>query len=167
MKLVYYPDKILTEKTKPVRNYGKSLSKITEEMKEFVNYMGADGLAAPQVGLNKRMFVARIQGALVTFVNPKVIKANQDVGVSREGCLSAPGVMARLDCRSVDIEVEAKDAEGKSFTKKLYGTDAIVFQHEYDHLDGITVFERMSKLQRRLKIKRLAKAKRRHHDRNG
>lgn len=108
------------------------------------------GLAAPQINVPKRMFVLRItdnQDELMElfFVNPKIISHSQETTFlsDGEGCLSVDRNIEGSVPRYARVKVEAYDEKGNKFTKRLRGFQAIVFQHELDHLNGIMFYDRI------------------------
>lgn len=122
------------------------------------------GLAAPQLGILKRFFVCeigRLQSAC--FVNPEIISTGGRLLETKEGCLSLPTIEARLKCRWEEVTVKAYNLEGEEFTITVKSRDAIIIQHEIDHLDGITLFQRIDRPQRISKLnsymKKLRKGK--------
>jgi peptide deformylase len=106
------------------------------------------GLAAPQVGINKRLMVYNEHGDPkkwldeVVLVNPKIVEYSDATDVETEGCLSFPGMNGAVE-RSKWIKVEAVTTKGKKVKKKYTGWEARVFQHEYDHLDGKVYIDRL------------------------
>ena len=105
------------------------------------------GVAANQVGVPYRIFSMR--GVPENFVcfNPKIISASKDQIVLEEGCLSYPGLIVKVKRPSV-IRVRFSTPNGDVLTKQFIGMSARVFQHEYDHLDGIRFFDRANKFHR-------------------
>jgi peptide deformylase len=105
------------------------------------------GVAANQVGVPYRIFAMR--GAPENFVcfNPKIVSHSKDEVVLEEGCLSYPGLLVKIK-RPTVIRVRFNTPNGDSLTKQFIGMSARVFQHEYDHLDGIRFFDRANKFHR-------------------
>lgn len=107
------------------------------------------GLAAPQVGINKRLMVYNESGDSkkwlneVVMVNPKIIQFSEATDVENEGCLSFPDMRGDVK-RSKWIKVEALNLKGKKMKKKFKGWEARIFQHEYDHLDGVVYPDRLT-----------------------
>lgn len=151
-----YPDKILREVTPEITAVDEKLLKDINDLREvLLGKRGrAAGLAAPQIGLNRRFFGDISQGKkdLSLYINPKILATygektrpimTFDDGTREpflEGCLSFPGLFGTVK-RYLKIEVEWKEVESlkvlKSKRATLEGIEAIVFQHELDHLDGI------------------------------
>lgn len=94
------------------------------------------GLAAIQIGYDQRMFVMNCKGRLITLINPSIIKLNNhQKRYMVEGCLSRPGIQKRVP-RYVDIRVRFHDLNGKKVERNFTKTNARIFQHELDHLNG-------------------------------
>jgi peptide deformylase len=119
------------------------------ELQETVNGMfelmfsfDGMGLAAPQVGIMKRLFVMWNSGSSTQYVciNPRVIKIGKETKVKNEGCLSYPGKTVLVE-RPTEIRVTYQNLRGTKVTKKLTGIMARCFLHELDHLNGITFFD--------------------------
>lgn len=96
------------------------------------------GISANQLGLRERAFLA--QGKM--YFNPKILSYSEETIISPEGCLSFPDVKANVK-RHQSIEVEYMDINGDMITEELFDMDAIVFQHEYDHITGMTISDRI------------------------
>lgn len=158
-----YPDPILKE----CCLYVSGEPEETAEVKTLIQNMfitmyhhGGVGLSANQVGVNKRVFVMDTSNSgqkRRAFVNPQMIEFSEESRY-KEGCLSFPNVFAFVK-RAAKITVRAHDEEGKEFTLDLTGIDAVCFQHELDHLNGITFYDHLSVLQKNLIKKRIAKLK--------
>jgi peptide deformylase len=107
------------------------------------------GLAAPQVGINKRLMVYNESGDSkrwmqeVIMVNPKIVEFSSATDIEQEGCLSFPEMGGYVQ-RSKWIKIEAQNLKGKKIKKKFTGWEARIFQHEYDHLDGVVYVDRLS-----------------------
>lgn len=148
-----YGDKILKQKCSSVS--GRELSDLHDfiEMmsKRVINDEGTAGLAAPQLGLKKRVAVVGLDDKLYVLVNPKIIKKSRQKETAQEGCLSLPGVSVDVK-RPKEIEVEFLDKDGKLQKIKTGGFLSRVMQHEIDHLDGRLIVDRLNFFKRR-KIK--------------
>jgi peptide deformylase len=165
--LVLWPDKILTELTvevKPEEFNTDELKELVADLFEILHKTGGIGLAAPQIGVNKKIFVASL-GASNTpdtgFTTPKVFINPAPVGSMEEsemeeGCLSFPGVYHKVK-RPKEVHVLAQNVTGDFFTEKAYNLYAHVIQHEYDHLRGITLYDKMSNLKRDVTRRKMAK----------
>lgn len=143
MKLVLFPNDILKAKCKPMTAFNTKLRNILREMSMKMNEWGGIGLAAPQCGLEARMFVAKVPGrGIWSFVNPVLKVLDATPSSYEEGCLSLPGERVSVIRPSV-VKVKAFNESGKPF--ELICTDllSVCIQHEYDHLDGLLMTDRL------------------------
>ena len=128
---------------------GSETSRIAKEMFLVMYATNGVGLAAPQVGINKRLMVYNESGDKkkwmqeVIMVNPKIVEFSEAKDVEEEGCLSFPDMSGDVQ-RSKWIKVEALNLKGKKIKKKFTGWEARIFQHEYDHLDGVVYIDRLT-----------------------
>lgn len=115
-------------------------------MKVYLSKMAfAVGLAAPQVGINGRAFCMRDNGNnLLTVVNP-IIRKRSGVMPFSEGCLSLPGIYGKTEIRSKFITADFFDENFNRCTRTFNGTEAVIFQHEYDHLLGVLFIDHLNK----------------------
>lgn len=103
------------------------------------------GLAAPQVGINRRVFIMWYNEKMYVCINPRIEKANKGTEVDTEGCLSYPGQKYAVE-REAEIHVSYQDLRGRRIKKKMKGLLARCFQHELDHLNGIVMLDRGRKV---------------------
>lgn len=96
------------------------------------------GLAAPQIGINKQVFVVRLDGECKAFINPEITWRSRNIKTKTERCLSVPGFKARIT-RNEDIIITFMDIHANKTSVKYTGDKARLIQHEYDHLQGITI----------------------------
>lgn len=145
-----FPDQILKERTKPVASVDTRTRALIDRMIELMRRQPhCVGLAAPQVGSSARIAVMDATGhpkvkesrGLIVLVNPSVEQAEGRV-VGREGCLSVPDFTGNV-ARAARVRVSALDQFGVRFTVTLDGFEAIVAQHEIDHLDGLLFLDRV------------------------
>eukprot|EP00560_Eucampia_antarctica_P001001 CAMPEP_0197836744 /NCGR_PEP_ID=MMETSP1437-20131217/29898_1 /TAXON_ID=49252 ORGANISM="Eucampia antarctica, Strain CCMP1452" /NCGR_SAMPLE_ID=MMETSP1437 /ASSEMBLY_ACC=CAM_ASM_001096 /LENGTH=248 /DNA_ID=CAMNT_0043443171 /DNA_START=70 /DNA_END=816 /DNA_ORIENTATION=+ len=126
-----------------------SIKKIVKEMFLVMYAAQGVGLAAPQVGINKRLMVYNESGDSkkwlqeIVMVNPKIVEFSAAKDVENEGCLSFPDMRGNVE-RSKWIKVEALSLKGKKIKKKFKKWESRIFQHEYDHLDGIVYVDRLA-----------------------
>lgn len=136
LKLVNCDDSVLKIPAQEV--LPGEIDSIIAQEREFIDFMNQNsgvGLAAPQVGINKRFFVWR-EGIVI---NPKIVNKGQVIIDSVEGCLSFPNQIATVKRHRV-ISVEYIGRNKKLVSRKLTGLQAVIFQHEFDHLMGICIF---------------------------
>lgn len=121
-----------------VRKDNALMREIILELKDTLrNHKDGVGLAAPQIGYNKRIFVINFNGDIRTFINP-VISQTKGLTLSKEGCLSLPGKQY-IRPRNNDISAVYQTPLGKIESRRFVGFAAEVFQHELDHLDGLLI----------------------------
>jgi len=148
LRIVRYPHRVLRAPNEPVTVFDDALLKLVRDMFKVMYASRGVGLAAPQVGINKRVMVFNPKGdprawlSEVALVNPRIIERSEATEEGMEGCLSFPGVSGDIE-RSLMIKVEAMKPNGKRFQVKYQGWTARIFQHEYDHLDGVLFIDRM------------------------
>lgn len=133
--IVKQGDSVLTKKCRPVEKFDSRLFELLDDMKETLAQSGGVGLAAPQVGVLKRVVVIDTGEKVVEFINPEVIKT-KGVQQSSEGCLSCPDVWG-ITNRPMYATIKAQDRQGNEFTMDGEGLLAKAFCHECDHLEGI------------------------------
>ncbi len=165
LKIVHYPDPVLLAVGKPFgeEEFNEDLKKLVEDMFETMYDSQGVGLAAPQVGVSKRLFVMDVpleddKSNRIALVNPEII-LQEGEQVGDEGCLSFPGIYTTVK-REVRTIVRYKDVFGKEQELDCTDLSARCVLHETDHCDGIVFLDRMSVLKRELakrKIKKLQK----------
>ncbi|TMC19426.1 MAG: peptide deformylase [Chloroflexi bacterium] len=138
---------ILRQKAKKVHRFDASLQKLVDDMFETMHVAHGVGLAAPQIALSIRLFVAEYEEEdgthhKVAVFNPEIVKAEgEELGV--EGCLSIPGYIGENIRRAAKILVKGQDVRGKPLRIPAQGWFARILQHEIDHLDGILFLDRL------------------------
>jgi peptide deformylase len=150
--ILRYPDKRLRDKALPVAVVDDEIRKLCDDMAETMYAAPGVGLAAPQIGVSKRIFVIDIANAdeksdLRVFINPEFV-AREGEMVWEEGCLSFPGIHEEVQ-RAAKVTVRAIGLDGKPFEVTAEGLLAIAIQHENDHLEGTLMVDRVSLLKRR------------------
>jgi peptide deformylase len=156
-----YPDEILTKKAEPVDSVDDSLRRLADDMLETMHAAPGLGLAAPQVGVSKRLIVVDVgykegeKADPVVLFNPEIIEAEGTIEFE-EGCLSLPDFNVMVS-RAERVVVRGLDMEGKEIEIEADGFMAVVLQHEIDHLDGILLLDRASMLKRQFYKKRIKK----------
>lgn len=136
----YDDDEILRKRSKEIETIDNKIRELAMDMVETMYKFDGVGLAAPQVGILKRIIVIDIGEGPKVFINP-VIKKTIGVQTGEEGCLSSPNVFGNVD-RPETVVVEAFDLDGKQIKVKAKGLEAIVLCHEIDHLDGILFLDK-------------------------
>jgi peptide deformylase len=137
LRLRIHPDPILRRVCEPVEQFDGWVSGVLGKMLDLMRTHGGIGLAAPQVGIARRMLVAEIEGQVVRLINP-VITASTGFGRLVEGCLSLPEREVDIE-RPWEIEVLGFDSRGRKQEFRVSGLWARVIQHEIDHLNGVLI----------------------------
>jgi peptide deformylase len=163
LKIVKYPEPVLSQPGEPVTEFNDELKKLVEDMFETMYASQGIGLAAPQVAVSKRVTVIDLsQGKdpeqKLVLVNPEII-FREGKQYEEEGCLSFPEIREKVQ-RASTVKVRAQDLNGKWF--EMDGEELLsrAFQHEIDHLDGMLFIFRMSSLKRDLVLRRIRKMQR-------
>ena len=141
INLVKYPNEVLLQQCKEVDLNIIDISKYIDGMIDLMKVHKGIGLAAPQIGLNYRFFMMETD----MYINPVILEESKDIVIDIEGCLSFPGLSMRVK-RAKKVIVEYTDIKGNRQEGKFVNYMARCFQHELDHLDGITFDQRVSKL---------------------
>lgn len=144
-----YPASVLKERAEEVDKIDDDIRILIRDMFETMYASDGVGLAAPQVGVSKRIAVVDVGQGPQVFINPKIVR-KEGKEFFEEGCLSVPGVYLKLK-RAKKVTVEALDKEGNKFRVEADGLLARCLQQEIDHLNGILILDRASLLE---KIKR-------------
>jgi peptide deformylase len=147
-----YPDPVLRMKAHEVEEFDESVTDLVARMTNLMDEARGVGLAAPQVGVLRRVLVYRTaeDEPAVALINPRVLAVGDDSETADEGCLSlgAASVVVEVE-RPLTVSVEALDSEGNQLRVDAEGLQARVIQHELDHLDGTLTIDRTSAEQRR------------------
>ena len=152
-------DTILNNVINPIdaSQFGSDLLKNTaQEMLDSLSVHRAIGLAANQCNINLRMFVMRTQGRDFVCCNPEILDISEETAIEREGCLSFPLLYISIR-RAKKVKAKWYDAMGVEHIEELTGMASICFQHEYDHLFGMTFKDRAGKFALELALKKQAK----------
>jgi peptide deformylase len=155
LRVLKYPHPLLRAPNDEITAFDDELRDLSRRMFKLMYASKGVGLAAPQVGINKRLLVFNSEGderkiaAETVLVNPIIVDRSEGTELDDEGCLSFPGFGAKV-VRAKWIKVKAFNLKGKPFNKKYTGWDARIFQHEYDHLDGTLYVDRLAQDEREL-----------------
>lgn len=145
-------DPILNKVCRPVTKFDDRLAILLDDMRETMIHGDGVGLAGPQVGMMRRVFVVwdttdapeeipeGYEYKFIDFVNPEILEATEETETKYEGCLSFPGHTGAVT-RPVGVRVRAQDRTGKFFELEAEGLLARCIQHENDHLDGVTIMQ--------------------------
>lgn len=140
-------DPILKDVAKEVTKFDDRIKKLAENMLATMYEENGVGLAAPQVGISKRVIVVDDAEAFspMVIVNPEIIETTGEQ-FEQEGCLSVPGVMGCVK-RAESVRIKGYDVEGNPLDFKAEGMAAVIFQHEIDHLNGILFIDKVEELE--------------------
>ena len=143
-------DPVLRSPAAPVTEFGKDLRRLIDEMMEAMYAADGVGLAAPQIGVPKRVFVYDVSGRKGHVVNPELTVDDPETVVDQEGCLSIPGrgtgkPLYAGTPRAAGVTVRGADRLGRPVVLKARGLTARCFQHECDHLDGVLYVDHLAK----------------------
>lgn len=162
LKIILYPDPRLKKMSQPVEHFDQHLHDLVVQMFKLMREAHGVGLAAPQVGQNLRLFVMNASGEAgddQVYINPILLdgEGNEE---AEEGCLSLPDIRIKVN-RSKQITIKAQDLSGTHFEQATTGFIPRVWQHEFDHLNGIMLTDRMgpvAKMTHRKRLKELEDA---------
>jgi peptide deformylase len=158
MEIITLGNDLLRQKAEQVKHIDAEFLKIAERMIQVLHDEQGVGLAGPQVGLLKRIFVVHVAGDEPrVFINPSIIETSQETVKYEEGCLSIPGVWADV-IRPKTVRVQAWNEKGRPFTLNAGGILARVIQHEYDHLEGTLFIDRLPEARRNRILSKIEKA---------
>lgn len=129
---------------------------LVQQMFDVMTENHGIGLAAPQIGINRRVFVMEVEGSRFPCFNPQIIEVLEETEKAQEGCLSFPGLRMHVTRHSCIIGKFA-DVHGNEVTRQFKGLAARCFQHELDHLNGVTFDSKVSKMALELAKKRRPK----------
>ena len=153
LEIKKYPDSILGKKCEDVVDINIEINQLIGNMIETMQKNHGVGLAAPQIGVLKKIIVLNSEKGPVAFINPKIIKKSKEAENMEEGCLSFPGIFLNIK-RPKEVEAETVTEDGKKIIIGLNGLLSRVFQHEVDHLEGILFIKRIP-FWRKWKTKRI------------
>lgn len=156
-KITEYPEKVLAEVGKPVTRFDKDLEDLCCDMFETMYDAEGVGLAAPQIGLNLRLFVMDCEGVKLIAANPEII-ATEGEQSSQEGCLSV-GKVPAVVIRPQKARLKAQNQKGEWFEREAEGYAARAFMHETDHCDGKLFIDHLPKMRRNMLVKKFQKEK--------
>ena len=156
-KITEYPDAVLSQMGKPVTEFDDELKELCSDMYETMYDAEGVGLAAPQIGLNLRLFVMDCDGIKLVAANPEIVNTDGEQS-GQEGCLSV-GKVPAVVVRPMTARLRAQDLNGEWFERDAEGYAARAFMHETDHCNGTLFIDRLPKLRREMVVKRFKKDK--------
>lgn len=150
LSVIHYPDPRLRARSKEISKITDEVVTVARRMLQLMHEAPGVGLAAPQVGLNLRMFVASHTGKEEddkVFINPVITPIGKTLVEMDEGCLSLPEIDISV-LRPVEVKIEATGLDGQTFTLTSNELAARIWQHELDHLDGVLIIDRATPMDR-------------------
>jgi peptide deformylase len=163
LPILIHPDPVLRKKAEPVAEITPEILRLMDDMLETMYDAPGIGLAAPQIGVSKRVVVIDIDAGRegmapnpLKLINPEVIASGDTKTIMEEGCLSIPGTLVEVN-RPDTVTVRYMDMDGQ--TQEIHATDLLAkcVQHEIDHLNGKLIFDYLSPLRRNIVLRRYAK----------
>jgi peptide deformylase len=155
MEVLRFPNPVLRKKCEKVETVDEEIKKIARDMAETMYAENGIGLAAPQVGISKRIFVVDVDEELITVINPE-ISVSGEKEIMEEGCLCLPKVSVEIE-RLSNAQVKGLDIEGKEILIEAGDLLARALQHETDHLNGMLIIDHLSKVKRDMVVKKFRK----------
>jgi len=162
-RITHYPDMVLAKAAQPVEKIDDNIRQLVKKMTEIMLSNKGIGLAAPQVGVPLRLFIISLEGSrenVKVYINPTVTPSGE-LDEAEEGCLSVPGIYTKIRRYKI-CKVTAIDLDGNEFTEEAEGLYARCLQHESDHIEGMTIADRMPSAARITHRKQLKKLRQEH-----
>jgi len=156
MEIVTYPEEVLRQAAEPIEEIDQGVRDLADKMTEVMFKAEGVGLAAPQVGVGKRLIVVNLEDDFHILVNPELVEASDEKESSEEGCLSVPGPEAPVS-RAKKVVVRGKDLDGNEIKLTREGLGARVFQHEIDHINGRLFIDHLSDVERSVTLREYRK----------
>ncbi len=162
-RILLLGEEVLRDPGVEVEAFDDELRELVEDMLETMYFAEGIGLAAPQIGVSRRVCVLDLhdednpEGGRWVFVNPVIVESSDEEDKSTEGCLSIPE-MEEVVARPARVTVRGFDAEGETVEVEADGVLARALQHEIDHLDGVLFIDRLSAFKRRALLKKWRKS---------
>ncbi len=162
LEIKKYPERVLREKASPVTKIDRGIQRLIDDMVETMYAAPGIGLAAPQVGVSKRIIIIDVsmkegeKKPLIVLINPEIVVGEGEIE-SEEGCLSLPGYITTVK-RSERVIVRGLNRDGRPIEIEGEGLLSRALQHECDHLDGVLLIDRISSIKREFFKKRYQKA---------
>lgn len=163
LEILKYPHPILKKRSEVVSQINEEVKKLIQDMRETMYQAGGVGLAACQVGVARRVIVLDVspldpQHSFFALINPEIISEEGEID-HEEGCLSVPDCLEKVKRRE-KVCVRGLSAEGRDIEIKGEGILAIALQHEIDHINGVLILDKISRLKREIYRNKLKKEKR-------
>jgi peptide deformylase len=163
LPVIIHPDGVLRKKAETVTSITPEILQLLDDMIDTMYAEEGIGLAAPQVNISKRLAVIDVdhrekgdRGTPIKLINPEIIAKSDNLTILDEGCLSLPDMRVEV-ARPDEVTVRYMDIEGK--TQEIHGTELLAkaLQHEIDHLEGVLIFDYLSKMKRDIVLRKYNK----------
>ena len=158
LKIRKYGDPVLKNISEKIEKIDDELLKLIDDMAETMYDAPGVGLAAPQVGINRRVVIIDIEGTLKKIINPEFLECKSKLEIGEEGCLSIPGIYEKVK-RAEKVKIKYMNEKGEEVIEEAEGLLARAFQHEVDHLEGTLFVEKLAPVRKRMVSKKLQKMK--------
>ncbi len=164
LPIITIPDPILRKEAAPIELVDETLRRLVDDMLATMYEAPGIGLAAPQVGISRRVIVMDPSGdeeakTPLAMVNPELLERSEEMRIYEEGCLSIPEITAEIE-RPARVRVRFLDRDGRPQEAELEGMWATLVQHEIDHLNGVLFIDYLSRLKRDMIVKKFTKQRR-------
>lgn len=156
MEIVTYPEEVLRREAEPIDEIDQEIRDLADKMTEVMFKAEGVGLAAPQIGVGKRLIVVNLEDDFRVLVNPELVERSDEEEAEQEGCLSVPGPEAPVN-RAVSVVVKGTDLDGNEVELTREGLAARVFQHEIDHINGKLFIDHLSQVERSVTLREYRK----------
>lgn len=165
MKILKYPHPFLFEKVKPVIEFNDSLESLGNEMLKTMKENNGVGLAANQVGVDKRIFVMQCADdkPAYIFINPVIKNKSDETQSQDEGCLSVPSIYAPVQ-RAKVVTLSWTDIKGVNHEETFDGLESVCVQHELEHLDGIVFIQKLPPARKTMAMNKYAQYRKKNKD---
>jgi peptide deformylase len=148
MQIITLGDELLRQKAEKIHKIDEETAELARKMLDILKIKKGVGVAGPQIGIMKRIFVTSVEGDPERiFINPSILETSLATAKYEEGCLSVPGLYANV-IRSESITVQAWNEKGRPFTLEANGLLSRVILHEYDHLEGVLFLDHLPEKKR-------------------
>lgn len=158
LEIKTYGDPVLRKESEEVKEINEDILKLINDMAETMYDAPGVGLAAPQIGVNKRIFVIDTDGVLKKVINPVFLENSNETEDEEEGCLSVPGIYKKVK-RPKKVKLKYLNEKGEEVIEEAEGLYARALQHENDHLNGVMFVDKISNISKKLTAKKLEKLK--------
>ena len=150
--IVKFPNSMLTQVSSQwMFNDEAATKELTSRLEQALTDNNGYGISAVQIGIPVQAFAIKAERVGFIF-NPKILNTSEDYEMAEEGCLSLPGVVSKVK-RAKEIRVRFQDETGETYTTRMNGLTARIFQHENDHLQGVLFIDRLNRYHREKAMK--------------